>query len=76
MNTVNSINSNFLSERILINPNDSEKFGFTRVDWIFDQIHSDWKFGIILIDRIQSDYKFGLILNGPRMEKFLQIRSE
>ena len=70
MNPVNPINSNFQSEwirYIRINPNDSEKLGFIRIDRI-DRIHSDCKYGLILIDRIHSDYKFGLILNGPRID--------
>ena len=49
MNPANPINSNFQSVwiwSIRINPNYSEKFGFIRIDWI----HSDCKFGLILIN--------------------------
>ena len=45
----------------------SEKFNFIQIDWI-NRIHSDCKFGLILIDRIHLDYKFGLILNRPRID--------
>ena len=65
MNPVNPINSNFQSELIRslrINPYDTEKFGFIRID----RIDSD-------IDRIHSDYKFGLILNGPRIDSDWKI---
>ena len=57
MNPVNPINSNFQSElirSIRINPNDSEKFGFIRID----RIDSDWP------DSLEFGYKFGKLSPG------------